>query len=472
MITRLLKYISFGSLALMLMVLVAATLVGKVMGSAFAMERVYHSLPFVALWSLLAVSAMGYVVCRSRRATLILLHASLVTVLLGAFISFLTSKRGELFLAPGAVPASMFTTADGTLERLPFRMTLERVDTCYSGNGEYVGTYSARLLVNGGGAEYVSLSLNNPAVVDGYSFCINGISGDGLSLLVSRDIYGTSVSYIGYLMTVVSFVLLLFDRRGGFRSALRQLKHRSSSVVETSVRSSRLALYSRIVLFGVLSVAFVYRWYATGLFPVTNGAEGLLFIAWVASLLAILFGEYRRFSSLAYLALPMFVFSCVTTFVAVASGWGDTAVQPILRTPLLSVHVSTVIVAYVLLGCMALNASVALWHSFVRGNNERADRLAVVGRLLLYPAVTLLATGIFVGAFWANVSWGRYWGWDPKEVWALITLLLCAAPFHTASLRFLGTAVRFHLFTLVVFVSMLFTYFGVNYLLGGLHSYA
>ena len=97
---------------------------------------------------------------------------------------------------------------------------------------------------------------------------------------------------------------------------------------------------------------------------------------------------------------------------------------------------------------------------------------ALLGHALLYPATMLLATGIFIGAVWANISWGRYWGWDPKEVWALITLLLCSVAFHTRSLRFISKPVTFHIFCIVAFVAVLFTYFGVNYLLGGLHSYA
>ena len=98
--------------------------------------------------------------------------------------------------------------------------------------------------------------------------------------------------------------------------------------------------------------------------------------------------------------------------------------------------------------------------------------MALVGRVLLYPAVILLMTGIFTGAVWANLSWGRYWGWDPKEVWALITMLVAAVAFHTRSLPFISRPLVFHLFCIVAFVAMLFTYFGVNYLLGGLHSYA
>ena len=100
------------------------------------------------------------------------------------------------------------------------------------------------------------------------------------------------------------------------------------------------------------------------------------------------------------------------------------------------------------------------------------ERLQVVSRLLLYPAVFLLAAGIFIGAVWANVSWGRYWGWDPKEVWALVTMLVYALALHPASLPCFRRPLFFHVFSVAAFFCVLITYFGVNFLLGGMHSYA
>lgn len=101
-----------------------------------------------------------------------------------------------------------------------------------------------------------------------------------------------------------------------------------------------------------------------------------------------------------------------------------------------------------------------------------AAQLQAVSRLMLYPAVFCLAAGIFVGAIWANVSWGRYWGWDPKEVWALVTLLVYALPLHAGSLPWFRRPLFFHWFCIAAFLSVLVTYFGVNFLLGGMHSYA
>jgi ABC-type transport system involved in cytochrome c biogenesis permease subunit len=89
----------------------------------------------------------------------------------------------------------------------------------------------------------------------------------------------------------------------------------------------------------------------------------------------------------------------------------------------------------------------------------------------LYPAVFLLGTGIFLGAVWANVSWGNYWSWDPKETWALITFLVYAATFHTESVSKFNKPLFFHIYVCLAFLTVLMTYFGVNNLLGGMHSY-
>lgn len=99
------------------------------------------------------------------------------------------------------------------------------------------------------------------------------------------------------------------------------------------------------------------------------------------------------------------------------------------------------------------------------------QQLAALSQFLLYPAVALIAIGIFIGAIWANVSWGRYWSWDSKETWALITMLIYSAPLH-ADIKWLRKAQHMHLYMLLAFLSVLMTYFGVNYFLSGMHSYA
>ena len=98
--------------------------------------------------------------------------------------------------------------------------------------------------------------------------------------------------------------------------------------------------------------------------------------------------------------------------------------------------------------------------------------MTALSQLLLYPAVFLLTIGIFLGAVWANVSWGTYWSWDPKEAWALITLMVYAVPLHKASIPLFRKPRVYHLYMVVSFLAVLITYFGVNFILGGMHSYA
>ncbi len=145
---------------------------------------------------------------------------------------------------------------------------------------------------------------------------------------------------------------------------------------------------------------------------------------------------------------------------------------PVLDSPLLGVHIFTIITAYLLLLGIALLSIVALC---LRGQGKRNENRRTVlhtyCEMCLTPAVFLLAIGIFIGAIWANVSWGRYWGWDPKETWALATLLIYALPLHRSSFPLFKRDVYFHTYCILAFASVLMTYFGVNHLLGGLHSY-
>ena len=154
-----------------------------------------------------------------------------------------------------------------------------------------------------------------------------------------------------------------------------------------------------------------------------------------------------------------------------------THVMPVLSSPLLSVHVSVIMMSFALLSLTFAVGLTALLLRLVRGKGapglaEQEESLALLSRLMLYPALALLAAGVFVGAVWANVSWGTYWSWDAKETWGLITLMVYAVAVHDRSLPFLRRPAGYHLFMTLAFLTILMTYFGVNYFLGGMHSYA
>lgn len=199
---------------------------------------------------------------------------------------------------------------------------------------------------------------------------------------------------------------------------------------------------------------------ATGRMPMANGPETMLWLALLA-LTASIVARRRQ-----PLMLPLG--SIVGSLALLVAAMGLRTPQlgplmPVLRSPLLSIHVACVMTAYALLALIALCCV-----GWMCGRRQ----LIFAARRMLFPAVALLAAGIFIGAVWANVSWGRYWGWDPKEVWALITMLVYSAPLHPAILPFLRSDRGFARWCSLAFISVLVTYFGVNFLLGGLHSYA
>ena len=168
--------------------------------------------------------------------------------------------------------------------------------------------------------------------------------------------------------------------------------------------------------------------------------------------------------------------------------------QPVLQTPLLGIHVSVIMLAYTLFAVIMVNGLIGLYAAIVsrkaetnqkfekivpfKGKEIINQKCTILSQILLYPALFCLTAGIFIGAVWANMSWGRYWGWDPKETWALITMLVYALLIHWPWLKNKlpitnnQSPIIYHILCIVAFLFVLFTYFGVNYFFSGLHSYA
>ena len=231
-----------------------------------------------------------------------------------------------------------------------------------------------------------------------------------------------------------------------------------------------LAITLNVVLVATLIynlTAISLRGYIGGHLPLSNGTETMQFMSACAMVLTLCM--QRRFA----LILPFgYIISGLTLMVSMMgeSNPQITHLMPVLASPLLSIHVCVLMLAYTLLAFLMLNGIAVL--IIGRNNAEQIETLYVVCRLMLYPALFLLTAGIFIGAIWANQSWGRYWGWDPKEVWALITMLIYAMPLHASLFPRLQKPIVAHIFLIVAFLSVLITYFGVNFLLGGMHSYA
>ena len=224
------------------------------------------------------------------------------------------------------------------------------------------------------------------------------------------------------------------------------------------------------IVFTYLSAAICLRGYVSNHLPLSNGFETMQFMAWCTLLLTFLL--QRKFAML----LPFGFLLCGLTLMVSMLGESNpqiTQLMPVLQSPLLSIHVVVIMIAYSLLAFIMLNGVTAvILHQSQKECKEQIERLQIISQIILYPAIFLLAIGIFIGAVWANVSWGRYWGCDPKEVLALITMLVYALSLHPRSLPWFHRTMFFHVFCITAFITVLITYFGVNFLLGGMHSYA
>jgi len=230
-------------------------------------------------------------------------------------------------------------------------------------------------------------------------------------------------------------------------------------------RRQGLALAVMVLSFMALTLSLALRWIVTGHVPMSNGYETMLFLAW-SVMLVTLFMQ-RRFPVMLTFGFLMSGFFLLVSHISQMDPQ-ITHLMPVLNSPLLSLHVSVIMMSFALLSLTFICA--------VAGLLGRKGSLAQVTHhlslIFLYPALTCLGIGIFVGAIWANVSWGTYWSWDPKEVWALITFMIYAVAVHDRSLPFLQRPVGYHIYCLLAFLTILMTYFGVNYFLGGMHSYA
>ena len=213
-----------------------------------------------------------------------------------------------------------------------------------------------------------------------------------------------------------------------------------------------------------LTLVIALRWYVSGTGPYVGRYNVMMLMAWFSTLAILLF--HKRFPLIEPLG---FLLAGFTMLMASRSGTNIQIMplMPVLRSPLLSIHVVSMMMSYTLFGLVAINGILGV----VVRNRESQELLRDVSLVILYPAVFLITFGTFLGAVWANISWGSYWAWDPKETWALVTLLVYSFALHGSSIKAFRNPRFFHWFTIVAFICVLVTYFGVNLLLGGMHSY-
>lgn len=217
------------------------------------------------------------------------------------------------------------------------------------------------------------------------------------------------------------------------------------------------------VSFLALTFGLALRWIISGNIPMSNGYESMLTVAWFVMLISILMQlRIRIVMVFGFLISGFFLLVSHINQMDPAIG----QMMPVLNSPLLSIHVSIIMMSYALL---SLTFICGIMGICLRSHGEELQALS---RVFLYPALTTMGFGIFIGAIWANVSWGNYWSWDSKETWALITFMIYAVVVHTQSLPVFRKPLVYHIYITLAFLSIAMTYFGVNYFLTGMHSYA
>lgn len=280
------------------------------------------------------------------------------------------------------------------------------------------------------------------------------------------------------LYNAVPFATILFmlNLGMGFATlfvALWRLTSRRQKPLRGS-REMRVAAAVMSLSLAALTLCVALRWLIRGTVPMANGYETMLLMAWIIMAASLLL--CRRFAIVLTFGFIMSGFFLLVSHISQMDPQ-ITHIMPVLQSPLLSVHVSVIMMAFALLSLTFVCGLMALLLRAMRGSRApglgaQLAALHALSQLFYYPAMAALAVGIFVGAVWANVSWGTYWSWDAKEVWALITFMVYAAAAHGTSLPLMRRSMPWHVFMVAAFATILMTYFGVNYFLGGMHSYA
>lgn len=236
---------------------------------------------------------------------------------------------------------------------------------------------------------------------------------------------------------------------------------------------TKIAKYLLITGFIFHTVGLGLRWFISGHAPWSDGFESMIYISWATILAGLIFA---RKSSMTISATA--ILSALTLFVAHLS-WMDSQISnlvPVLKSYWLTIHVSMITGSYGFLGLGAILGFINLILFILRKNSKFLDlsikELTYINEMALIVGLILLTIGNFLGGVWANESWGRYWGWDPKETWTLVTMLVYVFILHMRFIPKLNSIYLFNVMSLIGFSSVIMTYFGVNFYLSGLHSYA
>ncbi|AFL82431.1 ABC-type transport system involved in cytochrome c biogenesis, permease component [Aequorivita sublithincola DSM 14238] len=273
------------------------------------------------------------------------------------------------------------------------------------------------------------------------------------------DIFNRLYKYFtvfGILMMVFIIAQLFNDRK-----ILRRL-----------ISASKIIMW---VLFAAMTLGLALRWYVSGHAPWSDAYESVVYVAWATIFFGLAFG--RRSD----LTVAATAFAGAIILWVAHENWLDPSIanlQPVLDSYWLMIHVAVIVMSYgpFTLGLILAAVSLFLMIFTTKGNYKKMEinisELTVVTEMALTVGLVLLTIGNFLGGQWANESWGRYWGWDPKETWALISIMIYAFVIHARLVPGLRGRWTFNVLAMFAYSSIMMTYFGVNFYLSGLHSYA
>ncbi len=237
----------------------------------------------------------------------------------------------------------------------------------------------------------------------------------------------------------------------------------------------KVCIASALVLFVLHTAGLGSRWFISGNAPWSNAYESIIYVAWAT----MGFGFFMGRKSSLTLGATTFLTAIILAFAH--QNWLDPEIanlQPVLNSWWLMVHVSIIVASYgpfslgMILGIVALFLMIFT----TKKNKEKMalniKELTIINEMALTVGLVMLTIGNFLGGMWANESWGRYWGWDPKETWALISIMVYAFVLHMRLVPGMRSRYTFNLWSVIAYASIMMTYFGVNFYLSGLHSYA
>ena len=276
----------------------------------------------------------------------------------------------------------------------------------------------------------------------------------------SCDIFKKLFSWYMYASSLM-FILLIV-----------QILKDKSKWLKVSVNAFKFLLY---VCFGLHTAGLIARWYISGHAPWSDAYESMIYVAWATMAFGVMLGQKSNltFASTAF----------VTAMILMIAHWNwmDPSIgnlQPVLNSYWLMIHVAIIVGSYgpfalgMILGIISLLLMILTTTKNKVKMELNIKELTVINEMALTVGLVMLTIGNFLGGMWANESWGRYWGWDPKETWALISIMIYAFVIHMRLVPGLRNRLVFNIASILAFGSILMTYFGVNFYLAGLHSYA